>query len=221
MQQIDSASQSSGANQNDSTWQNTTTQQNQNQPQQVSLAARVGRGVTFLVKWLWLLTMFLLGIALSLLMTKKIFEYSYSLSELDLAETLFFVGLVLFVFHYLKLCYRSDAPLVRKIIMPFVHQAQVSLVAFFVVRIAAKANKLTFNDYTDMPLLDLAVYLLILITLGYSYYWVAYMGGNNAVAVEAAPGKAANKPTDDLNQSNEKGDLPIGQGDSVNAGGAQ
>lgn len=221
MQQTDSAPQSSGADQNDRAWKKNTGKQSQIQQQQVSFAVQIGRGVTFLVKWLWLLTMFFIGIGIGLLMQSEIFEYSYSLSELDLAETLFMVGLLWFTFHYIKLCSRSNAPLVRKIIMPFVHQAQVFLVAFFGMVIYSKANKLVLHDYGSMPLLELARYILILITLGYSYYWIADMGANNSESSDPVIEKSANKPSSDLNSGNQKGFDSTGQSASVNQGGVE
>lgn len=203
MQQTDSAPQSCGANQNsspfqnDSAWQNNsknqdnTNQQNENNPKRVSLAVRIWRGVKFLVKWLWLLTMFILGIGLCLLMQSEIFEYSYSLSELDLAETLFIVGLLWFAFHYIKLCCRIDAPLVRKIITPFVHQAHVFLVAFIGLLIYAAANDTTVDNYASMPMLDVADYLLTMATLGYSYHRLGTLSSVQPVSAVPLPAEPA------------------------------
>ncbi|CAM3327908.1 hypothetical protein VIOR103205_16180 [Vibrio ordalii] len=89
---------------------------------------KVWRGVKLFFKWLWLITLFLFGLALYLfLVPLGMFEYAFSLSELDIIETSFIVFLVMFFYRYIQLCRRSDAPLVRKIITPWVHQAYLGL----------------------------------------------------------------------------------------------
>lgn len=175
MQQTDSAPQSNGADQNDSAWKNNTGKQSQIPLQQVSLLVQIGRGVTFLVKWLWLMTMFLLGIALFWLLAFFIFEYSFSLSELDLIETLFVVFVLSFVYQYTKHCMRIDAPLVRKIITPFVHQAYLCL--FFLGGGLLVATKLDIGleEFDKMPMLDVTYYILAMLTLSYSDYCVGMM----------------------------------------------
>ncbi|WP_249553609.1 hypothetical protein [Shewanella sp. 8A] len=175
MQQTDSASQRSGADQNDSAWKNHTGKQSQIPQQQVSLLVQIGRGVTFLVKWLWLLTMFLLGIALFWLLAFFIFEYSFSLSELDLIETLFLVFLFSFVYQYIKHCLHIDAPFVRKIITPFVHQAHLGLVFLGGSLLVATKLDIGLEELDKIPMLDVTYYILAMLTLSYSDYCVGMM----------------------------------------------
>lgn len=138
----------------------------------ISTASKIWRGTKLFIKWFWLMTMFLLGVSMLLAMPLAMFEYSISLSELDLVETLFIVFLVVFIYQYGKRCRQIDAPLVRKIITPWVHQAHLLLVFLLLSMISASLLGLNLEALERMPLLDLLGYILMAATLGYSYYRV-------------------------------------------------
>ncbi len=131
--------------------------------------ARVWKWLTFTMTCLWLLCMFILGLATYAILPFAVFEYSYSLSELDLIETLFMVLLVLFGYHYIKLCRSIKAPLIRKLITPWVHQAHLLLVFILFAFIAVQFFKLPFADLEKMPFMDFVGYVLMSLTLLYSY----------------------------------------------------
>lgn len=130
---------------------------------------RIWKWLTITMKWFWLLSMFILGLAAYGFLPFAVFEYSYSLSELDLIETLFMVLLVMFVYHYIKLCRRINAPFIRKLITPWVHQAHLLLAFFFCAFIAVQLFKLPFDDLEKMPFMDFLGYVLMSVTLLYSY----------------------------------------------------
>ncbi|MDF4386333.1 hypothetical protein P3452_22150 [Vibrio parahaemolyticus] len=134
-----------------------------------NLGASIWKWLKFTVKWFWLLAMFVLGIVAYAFTPLAIFEYSYSVSELDLVETIFIVLLVMFVYHYIKLCRRIEAPFIRKIITPWVHQAHLLLVLALLGIAAVKFSKLEFEDFDTMPLMDFVSYVLMSMTLLYSY----------------------------------------------------
>ncbi len=136
----------------------------------ISTTSKVWYGTKFFIKWLWLMTMFLFGVSMLLAMPLAMFEYSFSLSELDLVETLFIVFLVVFIYQYGKRCRQIDAPLVRKIITPWVHQGHVFLVFLLLSLISASLLGLNLEALERMPLLDLLGYILMAATFGYSYY---------------------------------------------------
>lgn len=138
----------------------------------LNVASKIWRGLKLFLKWSWLLTMFLLGIAVFLVMPFVIFEYSFSLSELDLIETLFITLLLVFVYQYIKLCFQSKVSLVRKIITPWVHQAHVFLVFIVLLFMSIKQFKLKLDDLERIPLLYLFECLIMVGTMGYSYYRV-------------------------------------------------
>ncbi|MEZ8368930.1 hypothetical protein AB6C94_05770 [Vibrio splendidus] len=158
---------------------------------QTSTASRLWHGIKLFFKWLWLITMFLLGIALYLAMPFAIFEYSFSLSELDLIETLFIVFLVAYAYQYIKLCRRIDVPLVRKIITPWVHQAHVFLVFFLLLFASVNLFDFNLDDSTRMPLLDLFGYILTVATLGYSYYRVGVLASQKPKTAETMNSEGA------------------------------
>lgn len=133
------------------------------------IGASIWKWLKFTVKWLWLLIMFVLGVAIYALLPLAIFEYSYSVSELDLIETLFMVLLVMFAYHYIKLCRCTDAPFVRKLITPWVHQAHLVLVFIIMGVIAVQFFEFNVEDFDKMPLMDFVSYVLMSITLLYSY----------------------------------------------------
>lgn len=126
-------------------------------------------GLKFIVKWLWLFIMFLLGLVEFASFYWEVFEYSFSLSELDLMETLFLMSLVIFVYHYAKLCRRVSAPLIRKIIMPWVHQAYLFLLFILGAFISVKWFHFKWDDYTKTPMLDVIVTVMIMLVMVYSY----------------------------------------------------
>lgn len=133
------------------------------------IGASIWKWLKFTVKWLWLLAMFVLGIAAYAFMPLAIFEYSYSVSELDLIETLFIVLFVMFAYLYIKLCLRIKAPFIRKIITPWVHQAQLILVIILAAGIAVRLFDVNPDVFDETPLLDLVCYVLMSLTLLYSY----------------------------------------------------
>ncbi len=139
------------------------------QKQNKKLSSRLLYGLKFIIKWFWLIAMFLLGLAEFSAMPLVMFEYSYSLSELDLIETLFLVFLVVFVYHYIKLCCQVKAPMIRKIIMPWVHQAHLLLVCLLGSFIAFKWFDFELGDYRKSPLLDVISTILMMVVLVYSY----------------------------------------------------
>ena len=151
----------------------------------ISTASKIWRGTKLFIKWFWLITMCLLGVSLLLAMPFAMFEYSFSLSELDLIETLFIVFLVVFIYQYIKHCRQIDAPLVRKIITPWVHQAHVFLVFFLISLISASLLGLNLKDLERMPLLDLLGYILMAATFGYSYYRIGLFAKKTGETVEA------------------------------------
>ncbi len=133
------------------------------------IGASIWKWLKFTVKWLWLLIMFVLGVAIYALLPLAIFEYSYSVSELDLIETLFMVLLVMFAYHYVKLIRCTDAPFIRKLITPWVHQAHLVLVFIIMGVIAIQFFEVNFEGFEKMPMLDFVCYVLMSITLLYSY----------------------------------------------------
>ncbi|WP_139070206.1 hypothetical protein [Aliivibrio fischeri] len=150
----------------------------------ISTASKVWHGTKFFIKWFWLIAMFLLGVSLLLVMPLIMFEYSFSLSELDLIETLFIVFLVVFIYQYGKRCRQIDAPLVRKIITPWVHQAHIFLVFYSLTLISAPLLELNLRELERMALLDLFGYILMAGTFGYSYYRIGLFAKKTVETVE-------------------------------------
>lgn len=138
-----------------------------NKDQKVS--SRVWQGIKFAIKWLWLITMFLLGIILFVCLPLDIFEYSFSLSELDIVEELYLIWLMLFTYKYLKLCLIIKAPFMRKLITPFVYQAYFCLFSMACLIIARLAFDFPIDEIERMPLLKLLAYCLSMFTTVYSY----------------------------------------------------
>ncbi|WP_154179917.1 hypothetical protein [Vibrio furnissii] len=133
------------------------------------IGALIWKWLKFTVKWVWLLSMFALGVSIYKFLPPAMFEYSYSVSELDLIETLFIISLVMFVYHYIKLCCCTDAPFIRKLISPWVHQAHVILVFFLVGVVAVLLFEFNIDDFNKMPLIDLVSYVLMSTAFLYSY----------------------------------------------------
>ena len=150
-----------------------------------NLGSSIWKWLKFTVKWLWLLAMFVLGLVFFALLPIVVFEYSYSLSELDLVETLFIVLLVMFAYHYIKLCRRTEAPFIRKVITPWVHQAYLLLVFVLLGVAAVQFSELEFDDFETMPLMDFVSYVLMSMTLLYSYKRMNKYPGKQVIAVEA------------------------------------
>ncbi|MGR5274118.1 hypothetical protein ACPV4S_19915 [Vibrio alginolyticus] len=156
-----------------------------------NLGSSIWKWLKFTVKWLWLLAMFVLGIAAYAVMPLVIFEYSYSVSELDLVETIFIVLLVMFAYHYIKLCRRTEAPLIRKIITPWVHQAHLILVFVLLGIAAVQFSELEFEDFDTMPLMDFVSYVLMSITLLYSYRRMNKYPDKQVITAEAVVNEGA------------------------------
>ncbi|EHZ2751329.1 hypothetical protein QNE77_004361 [Vibrio alginolyticus] len=150
-----------------------------------NLGSSIWKWLKFTVKWLWLLAMFVMGLAFFALLPIVVFEYSYSLSELDLVETIFIVLLVMFAYHYIKLCRRTEAPFIRKVITPWVHQAYLLLVFVLLGIVAVQFSELEFDDFETMPLMDFVSYVLMSMTLLYSYKRMNKYPGKQVIAVEA------------------------------------
>lgn len=128
--------------------------------------------------------MFLIGIFLILLMPFQIFEYSISPSELDLTETSFFILLIIFVFQYIKLCRQITVPLVWKIISPWVHQAHMLLLSILLLLVSVKLFDFGLDELDRMPLLDLCGYVVMVVTMGYSYYRMKTLGIKQTKKIE-------------------------------------
>ncbi|MGR5453028.1 hypothetical protein [Vibrio alfacsensis] len=148
-----------------------------------NLGSSIWKWLKFTVKWLWLLAMFVLGLVFFALLPIVVFEYSYSLSELDLVEALFIVLLVMFAYHYIKLCRRTEAPFIRKVITPWVHQAYLLLVFVLLGIVAVQFSELEFDDLETMPLMDFVSYVLMSMTLLYSYKRMNKYPGKQVIAV--------------------------------------
>lgn len=144
--------------------------------QKSNVASKVWTGVKVFFKWFWLIAMFLLGITSFAAMPFGIFEYSFSLSELDIVETLFCLFLLAYIYKYIKLCRQIDAPIVCKVITPWVHQAYLLLVSVLLTLVSIKLFNLKLIDFERMPLLNFFGYLLIATTLGYSFHRVRTLG---------------------------------------------
>ncbi|MGL1165463.1 hypothetical protein ACSTKZ_18045 [Vibrio parahaemolyticus] len=149
-----------------------------------NLGSSIWKWLKFTVKWLWLLAMFVLGLVFFALLPIVVFEYSYSLSELDLVETLFIVLLVMFAYHYIKLCRRTEAPFIRKVITPWVHQAYLLLVFVLLGVAAVQFSELEFDDFETMPLMDFVSYVLMSMTLLYSYKRMNKYPGKQVIGAE-------------------------------------
>ncbi|OOE83639.1 hypothetical protein BZG72_05450 [Salinivibrio sp. PR6] len=127
-------------------------------------------GIAFFLKWVWLLTLFLLGLLGYALTPFEVFEYGFYFAEIDLIETLFFVFFVVFFYHYIKRCRQVDAPIVTKVIMPWVHQAYVLLLVIAVFVLNKQYFHFNWEPYARLPLINLISYLLMAVTFLYSYY---------------------------------------------------
>lgn len=156
-----------------------------------NLGASIWKWLKYTVKWLWLLAMFVLGLAFFALLPKVVFEYSYSLSELDLVETMFIILLVMFAYYYVKLCRRTEAPFIRKVITPWVHQAYLLLVFVLLGIVTVQFSELEFDDFETMPLMDFVSYVLMSMTLLYSYKRMNKYPGKQVIAVEAVAKEGA------------------------------
>ncbi|WP_039969973.1 hypothetical protein [Vibrio halioticoli] len=134
-----------------------------------STALRAWHGIKIFFKWLWLMNMFLLGIYIYVMVPLEMFEYSFSLGELDLVETGYIVFLVVITYKYIKLCSRADISVMRKVITPFVHQAHLMLLLSALFLFCIKIDpQLGWVDLSRVPLLDLISYFLIAATFTYS-----------------------------------------------------
>lgn len=156
-----------------------------------NLGSSIWKWLKYTVKWLWLLAMFVLGLAFFALLPKVVFEYSYSLSELDLVETMFIILLVMFAYHYVKLCRCTEAPFIRKVITPWVHQAYLLLVFVLLGIVTVQFSELEFDDFETMPLMDFVSYVLMSMTLLYSYKRMNKYPGKQVIAVEAVAKEGA------------------------------
>ncbi|WP_342608608.1 hypothetical protein [Vibrio tritonius] len=140
---------------------------------------RIWQGIKFAIKWMWLLTMFLLGVTLFALLPSEIFEYSVSLSELDLVEEFYLLWLLIFTYKYVKLCLMVKAPFMRKLIIPFVYQAYFCLFVVACLMIAHLAFDFSINKIDEMPWLNLSSYFGTTLVTLYSYQVLKNSAGNN------------------------------------------
>ncbi|CAM4120810.1 hypothetical protein [Vibrio neonatus] len=149
-----------------------------------STALSVWHGIKVIFKWLWLMTMFLIGIYSYLLVPLEMFEYSYSLGELDLIETAYIVFLVVITYKYIKLCSRVNTSVIRKVITPFVHQAHLMLLLSVLLLFCIKIEpRLNWDDLARVPFLDLISYILIAATFTYSYHRIDSQNDDNTATV--------------------------------------
>lgn len=138
--------------------------------QNTTTASKIWRGVKVFFKWLWLITMFLFGLALYLfLFPLWVFEYSFSLPELDVIEASFIAFLAIYIYRYIKLCRCIDVPLIRKVITPWVHQAYMGLFSFGLLAFSIKVLGYKLEQPIK-PLAEIISYLLTVVVFGYSYY---------------------------------------------------
>lgn len=152
--------------------------------------SKVWHGVKFFFKWLWLISLFLLGLIATLASSFFVmFEYSFSLSELDIIETSFIVFLVMFFYRYIQLCRRSDAPLVRKIITPWVHQAYLGLFSIGLILIAIKFLDYHWDQTVD-PIGEILGYLCCVAVFSYSYYRVSKLSNQQRSTAAYTEGAA-------------------------------
>ncbi|WP_216639330.1 hypothetical protein, partial [Vibrio fujianensis] len=148
--------------------------------------SKVWHGVKFFFKWLWLINLCLLGLTLTLVGNFFLmFEYSFSLSELDIIETSFIVFLVMFFYRYIQLCRRSDVPLVRKIITPWVHQAYLGLFSIGLILIAIKFSDFDWDQPLD-PIDEIVGYLCSVAVFSYSYYRVSKLSNQQVSTTPVA-----------------------------------
>ncbi|GAD78876.1 hypothetical protein VEZ01S_07_00530 [Vibrio ezurae NBRC 102218] len=132
------------------------------------------------------MTMFLIGIYIYLLVPLEMFEYSYSLGELDLIETAYIVFLVVISYKYIRLCSRVNTSVVRKVITPFVHQAHLMLLLSALFLFCIKIDpQLYWDDLARVPLLDLISYILIAATFTYSYHRIDSQNDDHTATVHA------------------------------------
>ncbi|ENM5756538.1 hypothetical protein ACQ902_001632 [Vibrio mimicus] len=154
-------------------------------------ASKIWRGVKFFFKWLWLITMFLFGLALYFIFFPLgMFEYSFSLSELDIIETSFMVFLVIFFYRYVQLCRQIDAPLVRKIITPWLHQAYLGLFSIGLVLISIKFFDYNWEQPLE-PLDEIMSTILTAVVFGYSYYRMSKFAGSTIEAKQTVDAQGA------------------------------
>lgn len=108
------------------------------------------------------------------LLPSEIFEYSYSLSELDLIEELYLIVMVCFIYQYIKLCLRLKAPFIRKLITPFVYQAHLCLFSLACVLIAHLAFEYSIEEINYSPMINVFSYVASMIVAAYSYHVLKY-----------------------------------------------
>ncbi len=158
--------------------------------QNTTTATRIWHGVKFFFKWLWLMSLFLFGLTLTLAGNFFLmFEYSFSLSELDIIETSFIVFLVIYFYRYVQLCRRSDAPLVRKIITPWLHQAYLGLFSIGLVVIAIKFFAYDWDQPLE-PIDEIVGYLCSVAVFSYSYYRVSKLSNQQLSTAANTEGAA-------------------------------
>lgn len=177
--------------------------------QKVKIASLIMHSLWIVLKPLWLLSMFLFGLLLILLLPFGIFEYSISTSELDVMECAFVVYLVTFARSYISHCKNITAPWVRKVITPFVNLAHVSLlfvIGSTLVMLSLQESlelllRVPINDLgpvvidilielikqtTLVPVFDVMSFILSALALQYSFHKVSSFSRKDTAAQEAS-----------------------------------
>lgn len=149
-----------------------------------TVASKVWQGTKLFFKWLWLITMFILGSIVFLEIPFAIFEYSFSLFELDLIETVMVIFIGAFSYYYIKMCKGHPATLGRKIMTPFIHQGHMLLLSSPILLASIYALGFDIEHSLTLPIVEILGWLLFSGTLLYSYYRINVIGGQSESAIE-------------------------------------
>lgn len=149
-----------------------------------TIASKIWQGTKLFFKWLWLITMFIFGGIVFLGIPFAIFEYSFSLFELDLIETVMIIFIGVFSYYYIKLCKRNPATLGRKIMTPFVHQGHMLLLSSSIFLASIFAFNLDIELSITIPIIEIMGWFLFSGTLLYSYYRINAIGGQSESLIE-------------------------------------
>ncbi|MDN3696099.1 MULTISPECIES: hypothetical protein [Vibrio] len=149
-----------------------------------TIASKIWQGTKLFFKWLWLITMFIFGGIVFLGIPFAVFEYSFSLFELDLIETVMIIFIGVFCYYYIKLCKRNSATLGRKIMTPFVHQGHMLLLSSSIFLASIFAFNLDIELSITIPIIEIMGWFLFSGTLLYSYYRINAIGGQSESLIE-------------------------------------
>ncbi|HGF7155548.1 TPA: hypothetical protein AB5C39_003710, partial [Vibrio mimicus] len=104
--------------------------------------------------------------------------------------TSFMVFLVIFFYRYVQLCRQIDAPLVRKIITPWLHQAYLGLFSIGLVLISIKFFDYNWEQPLE-PLDEIMSTILTAVVFGYSYYRMSKFAGSTIEAKQTVDAQGA------------------------------